>query len=238
MVKVSVIIPALNEEECIEQTLKSVVKQKIPRKDYEVIVSDGKSKDKTVRIAKKYADKVFSKKNKSISEARNLGARKAKGEYLIFIDADTRILPTLLSKVIKAMSDKKVAGGIVRYGYDTRSIIMKVGNTLHYFLNVFFNNFIPSLLMASGVCLFFRRKSFNKIKGFDQTLHLNEDVDVIRRVRREGRVLLLNERVYSSDRRLRQMGAVRFLIYSVSSFFKYQLLRKRFKGKYVKTDGL
>ena len=87
---VSFIVPALNEEKCLEKTLRSIKAQKTKLK-FEIIVVDGGSKDKTVEIAKKYA-RVPREKSRSISSARNMGAELGKGKLLVFIDADT-VLP-------------------------------------------------------------------------------------------------------------------------------------------------
>ncbi|MEM4634093.1 MAG: glycosyltransferase family A protein, partial [Candidatus Anstonellaceae archaeon] len=74
----SFIVPALNEEEYIERTLRSIKNQKTSLK-YELIVSDGKSKDKTMKIASKYADRLIVTSKKGIWIGRNEGAKAAKG---------------------------------------------------------------------------------------------------------------------------------------------------------------
>src|SRR5690348_14444255 len=88
----SIIIPTLNEETVLEGTISALrVMRTTP---YEVIVSDGHSADKTVEIAKKFADKVVEhdgKTRQNISQGRNAGAAAAKGEFLVFLDADGRI---------------------------------------------------------------------------------------------------------------------------------------------------
>ncbi|MFZ3149829.1 MAG: glycosyltransferase [Methanothrix sp.] len=95
----SVIVPALNEETYIEVCLKSILKQTLPRNSYELIVSDGASNDRTVEIARKYADRVVVSEKRGIWWGRNLGAQFAKGKYLVFIDADTRIKEDYLETV-------------------------------------------------------------------------------------------------------------------------------------------
>ena len=106
---VSVIIPTLNEEKYIEKTLKALKNQDFEGK-FEIIVADGMSKDNTVKIAEKYADKVILVKKKGIAAGRNEGARVAKGDVLIFVDADTVLLPNTISELVKAFKDKKVVG--------------------------------------------------------------------------------------------------------------------------------
>ena len=136
------------------------------------------------------------------------------------------VLPEIIPKyVLRPDSTEQVSG------------IIKIANKIHIILNIFMYYFIPKLLLVSGVCLFFRKKSFNKIGGFDVTLHLNEDVDVVKRTRKEGKITLLDEKVYSSDRRLQKMGALKFLSYSIKAFLKYHF-RKEYKGEYIKTEEL
>jgi len=87
---VSVLVPTLNEEDYIEDCLKSVVGQKTSV-SYELIVCDGRSEDKTREIAKKYAGVVVTSRKRSTGLQRDGGAKKAKGDYLLFVDADTRL---------------------------------------------------------------------------------------------------------------------------------------------------
>ena len=82
MKKLSVIIPTLNEEKYIASTLRSLAEQS--HKDFELIVKDGLSTDNTESIAREYADLVVSKKDSSIGDARNQGARYAKGDVLVW----------------------------------------------------------------------------------------------------------------------------------------------------------
>ena len=88
----SIIIPTLNEEKSIEKTLQSI--KELKDYDYEIIISDGKSKDKTVEIAKKYDAKVIVYEGtirQTIGGGRNLGASIASGDFFVFLDADVTI---------------------------------------------------------------------------------------------------------------------------------------------------
>jgi glycosyltransferase involved in cell wall biosynthesis len=106
---VSIIIPTLNEEKYIESTLKALKNQDYKGK-YEMIVADGLSKDNTVKIAKKYVDKVVLVKEKGIAKGRNAGAKVAKGNILLFIDADTILLFNGLTELIEPFKRKNIVG--------------------------------------------------------------------------------------------------------------------------------
>jgi len=97
---ISIIVPTYNEEKCIEENLKSIKNQKT-NLNYEIIVSDCESDDQTVEIAKKYADKIVVSKKRSPAYARKAGALIAKGGILIFIDADTKILPDYVEFIFR-----------------------------------------------------------------------------------------------------------------------------------------
>src|SRR5258706_4031142 len=91
-IRFSVVIPALNEEKFLPKLLASLAAQTV--KDFEVVVVDGSSKDKTVTVARSFAKKlpklqVVVSKVASLPLQRNLGAKKTTGEWLIFIDADS-----------------------------------------------------------------------------------------------------------------------------------------------------
>jgi glycosyltransferase involved in cell wall biosynthesis len=106
--KVSIVIPAYNEEDCIERCIKSVLNQNY--KDLEVILVDDGSTDKTVEIAKKYPIKIIKGQHEGNSVAKNLGWREAKGDIVIFIDADMVIHPNYVSETVKCYKKKGVGG--------------------------------------------------------------------------------------------------------------------------------
>jgi len=101
--EISVIVPTLNEENYLEDCLKSILRQTFPRNKYEIIVSDGSSEDRTIEIANNYADRVVVSKKRGIWWGRNYGAKFASGRFLVFIDADTKIKEDYLETVYNYM---------------------------------------------------------------------------------------------------------------------------------------
>ncbi len=112
---VSFIVPALNEEKYIEKTLRSISRQKTDR-DFEIIVVDGGSTDRTAEIARKYG-KVLPQKGKGIAAARNQGADAAGGKLLVFVDADTYLPRSYLQKVWNHMKRTDVVALTARIKY-------------------------------------------------------------------------------------------------------------------------
>jgi len=108
--KFSVILPTYNNERTLDECLKSIFAQKFSKKDFEVLLIDGYSEDKTLFIAKKYPVKIFMNKERNEEAARILGIKKAKGDVLCFIDADN-VLDDLnwLGKMNNAFKDKTIS---------------------------------------------------------------------------------------------------------------------------------
>ena len=106
MVKVSVIVPAYNEEKRIERCLKSLLNQTY--NDYEIIVVNDGSTDDTMKVLSKYKNKItiIDKENGCQGSARNLGIKKAKGKYLTFVDSDDYIAPNMLEELAETAEKK------------------------------------------------------------------------------------------------------------------------------------
>lgn len=165
---VSVIIPTKNEQTNIKRLLKSIKEQSYPKEKIEVIVVDNYSQDKTRKLAKKYTDKVFKKGNER-SAQRNYGAKKSKGQILLFLDADMKLNPKTIEEVVEIIDNKKkVIASIPERG---------MGKT-----------FWEKVLTLERSCYYsetdmqaaraFPKKLFNSIKGYDTTMFAGEDWDI------------------------------------------------------------
>src|SRR5574341_590559 len=97
--KFSIIVPTYNEEQYIENCLKSLVTQDYSKSEFEIIVSDSSSNDRTVEIARPIADKVVITKKRGIAHGRNFGANNSAGEILLFVDADVALDKNFLKNV-------------------------------------------------------------------------------------------------------------------------------------------
>jgi len=206
-VAVSVIIPTLNEERYIESCLRSLKNQDYADK-LEIIVADGGSKDETRKIAEKYADKVLLVKRRGISVGRNEGAKIAKGEILIFIDADTIVMPNTIRELIKAFANKAVVGAtcfLMPDSMENRDLIL-------YFI---YNNFIRRSLKTksghmTGACTACRKYSFDIIDGYNESLKALEDFDFSERLGKLGKLVFTDKTfVVVSTRRIASWGRVK-----------------------------
>lgn len=216
----SIIIPALNEEKALPRLLNSVKKQNI--KNYEIIVADGNSKDKTRQIAKKFGCKIV--KGGLPPKARNNGARVAKGDLLLFLDADDILPKDTLKKALKDFKKRKLDAATSR--------LMSVEDTLANNLILHLGNFgmwISQVIdaHAAGPFILTKKSFFKKLKGFDETLKQAEDHDYAKRASKLGKFRVLKGiKIYTSMRRFEREGHLRLLL----KYYKSELMRK-IKGK-------
>ena len=106
---ISFIVPSYNSEKTIEGCIKSIIKQRCKK---EIIVVDGGSSDKTISILKKYKLKILLEKERGAGPARNLGLKKAKGDYIAFVDSDVVLPDNWTKKCIKKIGQNKSIVGV------------------------------------------------------------------------------------------------------------------------------
>ena len=214
---ISIIIPTLNEESVIEKTLKNLKAQlTLP---HEIIVTDGKSTDRTVEIAKQYADKVVEFKDarrQTIAEGRNDGARAASGDLLIFLDADCTIPDpnTTLARAIKQFDDHKLVALIawIEVGKEYRTFADWLVYTCFNSYLVLMNN-ILNFGISGGEFQMMRKADFDKVGGFNPKLVAAEDVELLSRLKKLGRLRIdPHLHVYHTGRRAHKIGWPRLLL--------------------------
>ena len=187
MPKFSVIIPLFNKENEIKNTLQSVLEQSFS--DFEVIIIDDGSTDKSLQIVSQFADNrisLISKKNEGVSIARNFGVKKAKSDYIAFLDADdywySNHLENLYSLIQKYPENKWFAAAYEKkrtFKLTTKmnSPILNNGENWSGLVNDFFeHSFIDCLAWTSAVC--FKKSFFITLGGFNSNYTHGEDTDL------------------------------------------------------------
>jgi rSAM/selenodomain-associated transferase 2 len=202
---ISIIIPTLNEEIIIESTLKNI-RMHILNTPHEIIVSDGGSRDKTVATAEKFALVVKSEKGKAIQ--LNEGAKRAAGDILFFVQADTTIpqgaLETIESKIYKQGYD---GGGFSNVFSEHNKKIKTLGRVLNF--KIFTNDHQRNLIFFGDNGIFCKREVFDRLGSF-KLIPIMEDYDFSKRMRdRFKAVRILDPKLIISPRRFVKNGFVR-----------------------------
>lgn len=218
---ISVITPSYNEEKYIENTLLSIKKQILPKNvSLEIIVVDGESTDNTVKIAKKYECKTIVQKS-NIAQARNIGVNASKGEILLFLDADTTISPFFMSKMLMHLKDDVgcLVGYVLPIEKDYISKMLIFLGRLQVRLKLNYPIFM-------GMCV--KKNIFNQVHGFDENLNFCEDLDLLRKINRIGKIKF--PRVFSFTSMRRQSHNKLEFILPILRIFYYFIFRKSWKN--------
>ena len=216
---ISVIIPALNEEETILACLQSLTAQTIPRESYEIVVVDGGSSDYTCEFAATLADRVISQKRPGIGGARGDGAQAARGDILVFTDADTRHPPDWLETIgeVLATGEYDVCTGPVRfYNRTFRSGIIQ-GWRQYYLL---LHSFGFYWLIGSNFAV---RKEVYTQAGGHRNISILEDYDLSLRLAEAGARCTYERRtaVLTSARRLK--GIIPYTGIYLTGYYHYHI---------------
>lgn len=220
-VDLAIIIPTLNEEKFIGRLLDSIKTQTVlPR---EICIVDAQSNDKTIEeIKKRFKSlpqlKYFQLPRFSIARQRNYGVKKTSSSRILFLDADTVLLDEdTLEKYLKEAELKKAELAVAenyplsdhwkdKAVFQAANIGTKVGKFV-----------IPA---AVGINLFCERSVFKKHGGFDETIKVGEDTEMVERFAKNGVLyeILEEPKIYTSVRRLRKEGRIRFVLMMINSF--------------------
>ena len=212
----SVVIPAYNEATYIGRLLEALSKQNF--KDFEVIVSDAQSKDGTKEVVGTFRNKLdisfMEAPPRGPAHGRNMGAAKAKGEWLLFLDADDDIddpdfMETLLDEAAS-------------HNWNSASTKMKVKGSAVEKFATWFNYRYTKLLshtkhpVAAGWCILTRRNLFEKLNGFNEKIQFGEDYDYVTRAGSEGFGYTDKTYYYMDLRRARGEG-LRFVLKGIAN---------------------
>jgi glycosyltransferase involved in cell wall biosynthesis len=210
--RLSVIIPTLDEEKLLPAMLQQFTPEIVARHDLEVVVSDGGSRDRTLEIARQNATRVVENAGgvkQTISIGRNVGARNASGEVFVFLNADTLVpdLDRFFSRVVEELQDRELCAITCRVRvYPAEETFADV--LFHGFYNWFFRMMnVVGMAMGRGECHVIRRDVFGAVGGYSERIAAGEDYDMFRRLARMGKIRFLTDlTVYESPRRYRKYG--------------------------------
>jgi glycosyltransferase involved in cell wall biosynthesis len=179
----SIIIPAYNEAVELPSTLSSILRaMEAVSLEGECIVVDNNSTDSTAAVARSHgADLVVKEPVNQIARARNAGAAKASGRFLIFIDADTRIQPELLVEALHRLEETPCVGGgsVIKFESEV-SALGRIGIGLWEHISKFTR-------IAAGSFIFCRSEAFEAVGGYDESLYASEEVRFSRLIKKWGR---------------------------------------------------
>lgn len=203
----SIIIPTLNEADYLPYLLRSIQAQAFT--DYEVIVADNDSTDGTCELAEEYGARVV--KGGKVAEGRNLGAEAARGDILLFFDADVVLPdPWFLQMTIAEFEKRKLDVGTCKIHPISDKKIDKV---FHELFNYFMWVTRATKPHAPGFCIFIRRDLHKRIEGFDEEIKLAEDHDYAGRAGKIGKFgLLKSYKIPVSVRRFDKDGRLNIAI--------------------------
>jgi len=215
-VRISVIVPAFNEERLLGETLRQIqaAMAAFTRRQWtaELIVCDNNSTDRTAEIARAAGARVVFEPINQIGRARNRGAEAATGDWLLFIDADSHPSAALFDDVAAAIATGRcLAGGStirLEHGYPAGNIITQLWNSVS-----------RTFRWVAGSFIFCETAAFRQLGGFDINLFASEEIELSKRLKKLARtqrkriVILHRHPILTSARKLR--------LYTPGEHFKF-----------------
>lgn len=223
----SIITPTLNEENFLPSLLESIKRQSFL--DHEIIIADAGSKDKTIEIAKKYCCQIV--KGGLPAKGRNEGAKVAKGDLLLFLDADVILPEEFFNKVLKEFKERKLDAA--SFCLDSQSKSQREKILLNFFYN--WPIIIFEKILSHGTqAVLVKKEIFEKVKGFDENIKFGEDHNFVRRIRKIGEFgLIRSSKILSSLRRFEKDGwfltYFRYIIAEIYMVFVGDIKKTLFK---------
>lgn len=189
--KISVLIPAFNEESSIKETIKSILASNYPKDKFEVIFINDGSTDKTLEKAKEIKHKnlkILSKPNGGKATALNLGIKKATGEIVFTMDADTNVPKHSMKQMVRYFKDPEVMsvtpGMLIE---KPKSILQRVQH-IEYLTGIFLRktfSILNAVHITPGAFSAYRKSFFDKYGGYEED-NITEDLEIALRIQYKG----------------------------------------------------
>jgi len=209
----SIITPTFNEIKHLRKFLSQFEELK-NKFDYEMILGDSSSTDGTIEYARGKGIKVEVTPERGISLGRNTGAKNAKGDVLIFIDAAVTVpdVEFFFQRVIEVFEDEKIIAATTNVRVDPKIALVK-DKVIHEIINyiVRFVNLL-GLGAGKGECQMIRASAFRKVGGYDEKIVAAEDNELYRRLAKIGKIVFIKDlQVYDDPIRYRKLGYPRVI---------------------------
>ena len=238
--KISIIIPAFNEERLLAATLEHVnaARAVFSRRGWEteLIVCDNNSTDRTAEIARAAGARVLFEPLNQIARARNTGAAAASGEWLLFIDADSHPSAELLSDVVAQIeSGRCLAGG--------STIQLEAGYPMANFVTGIWNSVSRWRRLLAGSFIFCEAAAFRQVGGFNHEFFAGEELDLSKRLldlaRTSGREIVILHRhpLLTSARKVRLYSSWEHLRFVVRAAFRPGTVMRNREACHTWYDG-
>jgi len=238
--KISIVIPAFNEERLLAESLKCINKSRTAFEragfESELIVCDNNSTDRTAEIARAAGATVVFEPVNQIGRARNTGAAAASGEWLLFIDADTHPTPELFAEVAEEIR----AGKILTGGCAIR---LQGNHRAAAWVTAAWNWVSRKRRLLAGSFIFVETAAFRKIGGFNHEFFAGEELDLAKRLhklaRETGREIVILHRnpILTSDRKVHLYSPWEHLRFMLRAGFRPKAVMKNKAACHAWYDG-
>ena len=214
MLKLSVIIPTLNEELFIGRTVQTILTHRTKDTELEVIVVDGGSQDKTVAIASEFGARVIEASRNGRAVQMNIGASHAKHDNLYFVHADVQVLPSYISDIQELLSQGAEIG-CYRFKFDKESRSLR--------FNAYFTRFNRMFCRGGDQTLFVTKSFFESLNKFDESYVIMEDFDLIRRAKKKTKFHIIPKSVIVSARKYENNSYFRVNMANLTAYWMFML---------------
>ena len=199
---ISIIIPTLNEEKVLPATLNSLDWQIAGEYEYEVIIVDGQSSDRTRAIARQYSQARLISGARGRASQMNAGAKQASGRWLLFLHADTLLPPLALAKIAAAGARDGTVFGCFRHRFSDNHGLLRLISWLHDW------RCRSTRIVYGDQAMFVKRSTFRQLGGFPETQIL-EDILLSEKLAKLGKPVQLDATVTTASRKFVQRGICR-----------------------------
>lgn len=196
---ISVIIPALNEEDTILRCIEGLMNEGC---ECEIIVADGGSTDRTAEFASSFEGVKVIRTERGRGVQMNMGASAASGDILFFLHADTIMETGWAAEMLSLLEDTSISGGA--FTFSIRSLLWK-----YRFVEGWVKLRCKLCLLPYGDQAIFVKKQAFELMGGYKSIPLMEDVELIERMKDTGQIVILKKKAFTSERRWSNKGLLR-----------------------------